>query len=191
MTPEVFEIIFLARAGQGAKSSAEILAQATLREGKNVQAFPFYGPQRSGAPTKVFFRVSEKEIRNHEPIIDPEFFVIMDETLLKTNYVKSHLKNCRKVLINTGKTKAEIYQILNFEENKEVFLIDANKIALDLTGKEKPNAVILGKIAKETGIVKLESLITEFRDVFSEKIGNDLTNKNIEAMERGFFGAEK
>lgn len=186
MNSEVFEIILLARAGQGAKSSAEILAQASLQENKNVQTFPYYGPQRSGAPTKVFFRMSKKEIRNHEPIIDAELVVVMDDDLLKTEYAKDYLKKCRKVLINTGKTREKINEIFNFGEDVQVFLIDADQIALDFTGKAKSNAVILGKIAKETGIVKLESLVEEFREVFAEKIGNDLTNKNIEAIKAGF-----
>lgn len=183
MNPKVYEIIFLARAGQGAKSLAEILAQATLREGKNVQTFPYYGPQRSGAPTKVFFRVAEKEIRNHEPIVEAELLVVMDDDLLKTEYAKNYLEKCRKVLVNTVKNREQVDEIFNFSDDTEVFLIDADQIALNFTGKTKSNAVILGKIAKETGIVKLESLIEEFREVFAEKIGNDLTNKNIEAME--------
>ena len=46
------EIRWHARAGQGAKTAAQILALALLRDGKGVQAFPEYGPERRGAPLR-------------------------------------------------------------------------------------------------------------------------------------------
>src|SRR5512133_2510001 len=81
---DLIEIIFYARGGQGAKSAAEIMAQAAVSEGKFVQAFPSFGPERSGAPTETYLRISEKEIRTHEPIIEPDVVVVLDESLLQS-----------------------------------------------------------------------------------------------------------
>ncbi len=185
MNKEIYEIIFFARAGQGAKSAAEILVQAAMKEGKNIQAFPYYGPQRSGAPTRVYVKISENEIRSHEPIESPDLFVVMDETLLKSDYVKDKLRDGGRTIINTSKNIDDVKKIISCTE-KNIDVIDANKIALELTGKEKPNGVILGKIIKEINFVKLEGIINEFKNIFGKKLGDELVEKNILAIQEGF-----
>lgn len=185
MNKKIYEIIFYARAGQGAKSAAEILAQAAMKGGKNVQAFPYYGPQRSGAPTRVYFKISEDKIRSHEPIKSPNLFIVMDETLLKTDYVQKKLEVSSEIIINTSKSVEEVKEIIG-ENDKNIGVIDANGIAKGLTGKEKPNGVILGRIVKISGIVGLEGVIDEFKNIFGKKLGKELVEKNVSAIKRGF-----
>jgi len=79
---QMLDVVFYARGGQGGKSAAEIMAQAAFSEGKYVQAFPQFGPERSGAPTKTFIRVSNEPILTHEPVVDPDVVVVLDETII-------------------------------------------------------------------------------------------------------------
>lgn len=182
---DAFEIIFFARAGQGAKTAAEIVAQAAMNEGKNIQAFPYYGPERSGAPTRAYVRVSDKPIRMHEPIIDPDVVVVLDETLLASQDVAKNLDIEESLIINTKKSPEEVRnEIKDFKGS--INPIDALSIALKATGHPSINSVILGKLIKVTEIVKLESVIDEFRELFTKKIGKDLTEKNVRAIEEGY-----
>jgi pyruvate ferredoxin oxidoreductase gamma subunit len=180
-----FEIIFFARAGQGAKSAAEVLAQASVLEGKYIQAFPYYGPQRSGAPTRSYVRISGDIISSHEPIIDPDLVVVMDDTLLTTQDVTHNLDEKETLIVNTTKSKEEIRSLLDgFKGN--IRTIDASNIAIETVGQNKPNGVILGKVVKVSEIVDIENLFQTFKDIFEKKIGKDLTKKNILAIEKGF-----
>ncbi|MFA6183760.1 MAG: 2-oxoacid:acceptor oxidoreductase family protein [Parcubacteria group bacterium] len=182
---ETFEIIFFARAGQGAKSIAESLAQAAVSEGKFVQAFSFYGPQRSGAPTKAFVKISASPIRNHEPIIDPDVVVVLDDTLVTSEDVGKNITENESVIVNTRKTEEEIRKsIKDFKGN--IKAVDASGISLDVIGQIQPNGVILGKLIAITEIVKLESVINQFREIFEKKIGAELTQKNVLAIEKGY-----
>ncbi len=184
---KTFEIIFFARAGQGAKTAAEILAQAATSEGKYIQAFPYFGPERSGAPTKTYVRISNEPIRIHEPIVDPDVVVVLDDTLLKTEEVTKNLDEKESLIVNTDKDEVEIRKIIkNFPGN--IKAIDGNLISNEILGQARPNSVILGKLLQVTEVVKLESLKNEFRKIFEKKIGKELTNKNILVLEKGYEG---
>jgi pyruvate ferredoxin oxidoreductase gamma subunit len=182
---ETFEIIFFARAGQGAKTAAEIVAQATMNEGKHIQAFPFYGPERSGAPTKAYVRISKELIRQHEPVTDPDLVVVLDETLLASQAVSNNLDRDESLIINTKKTAEDIRKEVSHFQGV-IHPIDALGMALKITGAPAINSVILGKLVKVSEIVKLDSIISEFRELFTKKIGKELTEKNIKAIEEGY-----
>lgn len=182
---ETFEIIFFARAGQGAKTAAEIIAQAAMREGKYIQAFPYYGPERSGAPTRAYVRVSDKPIRIHEPIVDPDVVIVIDETLLASQDVSKNLDRDESLIINTKKSPEEVRNDIK-DFKGAINTIDALGIALKITGQPSINSVILGKLIKVTEIVKLESVISQFRKIFEPKIGKEMTEKNVRAIEGGY-----
>ena len=187
---DIFEIIFYARGGQGAKVAAEIIAQAAVGEGKFVQAFPQFGPERSGAPTKTFVRLSDKEIRTHEPVIDPDVVVVLDETILDSEIVTKNLDRNEALIIATKKSIEEIgKKLLNDEGEKfdgRIYPIDANGISMEIVGQPRPNTVILGKLVQVTEAVKLTSVIAEFRNIFEHKIGKEATDKNILAIEKAY-----
>lgn len=186
---DVIEIIFHGRGGQGAKSASEIVAQAAHQEGKFVQAFPQYGPERSGAPTKTFVRISEREIRTHEPITDPDVVLVLDETILDSVVVTSNLDKNEFLIINTQKTADEIrkkiYNLGSAYEGK-IYPIDANGISMEIIGQPRPNTVILGKFIQVTEVAKLESVTDEFRRIFGKKLGAVETEKNIKAIEKAY-----
>jgi len=182
---ETFEVTIFARAGQGGKSLAESLAQAAVSEKKYVQAFSVYGPQRSGAPTKAFVKISDNPIRNHEPVIDPDVVVVMDDVLVATQDVGKNITENESVIVNTKKTEEEIRsQLKDFRGN--IKAIDADGIAYDIIGQVQPNGVMLGKLVSVTEIVKLESITEQFKKIFEKKIGEELTQKNILAIEKGY-----
>lgn len=181
---EIFEIIFHARGGQGAKTAAEIIAQAAVHEGKYVQAFPNFGPERSGAPTKTYLKISNEPIRNHEPVTDPDIVLVLDETLLDGTIVTTNLDTNESLIINTKKSAHEIAEKINFKG--KIHPVDANGISMEIIGQPRPNTVILGKFVKITEIVKLDSVVLEFRKIFEEKIGKEATDKNVAAIEKAY-----
>ena len=185
LNKDIFEIIFFARAGQGAKTAAEVIAQAAVSEGKHTQAFPYFGPERSGAPTKAYVRISDRPIRIHEPIVDPDAVVVLDETLLKSEDVAKNLSRDESFIINTARTEQEIAgEVKNFKG--KIHAIDAAGIAMEIIGQPRPNSVILGKLIQVTEAVELESVVEEFRKIFALKIGSDLTERNALAIRKGY-----
>lgn len=83
--PGMTEIVWLGRGGQGAKSLAMVLARAALNKGLFAQAFPEYGPERAGAPVKVYNRIAREEIRLSCGIYEPDVLVVLDPTLLTSS----------------------------------------------------------------------------------------------------------
>jgi 2-oxoacid:acceptor oxidoreductase gamma subunit (pyruvate/2-ketoisovalerate family) len=184
---DILNIVFVARGGQGAKSATEILAEAAVLEGKFVKAFPDFGPERSGAPIKTYLRISQKEIRTGEPISNPDILIILDETILETDGVFNNIileddgiilvnskKNPRKIISKTIKLKGKIHAI------------DASGLAMEIIGRPNPNVVILGYLIKITEIVKISNAVKVFENIFTEKIGKELTKKNVLAMEEAY-----
>ncbi|KKQ04377.1 MAG: Pyruvate synthase subunit PorC [Candidatus Moranbacteria bacterium GW2011_GWE2_36_40] len=185
LNKDTFEIIFFARGGQGAKTASELIAHAAVREGKFVKAFPFFGPERSGAPTKMFLRVSEKEIRTQEPVTDPDIVLVLDETVMDSQDVARNLDKHEVLIVNSANEKEEVRKrVPHFEGS--IHCVDGNGISADIIGKPNPNMVLIGHLIKVTEIVSMESAAEIFREVFTEKIGKDLTEKNIRAMQAGY-----
>ena len=182
---DTFEIIFFARGGQGAKTASELVAHAAVAEGKFVKAFPFFGPERSGAPTKMFLRISSKALRTQEPVSDPDAVVVMDETVLGSQDVANNLDQHEVLVVNSVKSSEEIRKQIPHFKGK-IYAIDANGIATAVIGSPNPNMILVGQLLKITEVVSLESAAQVFRGVFLEKIGADLTEKNIKAMEAGY-----
>ena len=109
---ELTEIRWHGRGGQGAKTAALLLADVAFNIGKHVQGFPEYGPERMGAPITAYDRISDKPIRVHSNIYEPDFVVVVDETLLHAVNVTAGLKKEGAILINTSATKEELIPLL-------------------------------------------------------------------------------
>lgn len=181
---DTYEIIFLARGGQGAKTASELLAHTAVREGKFVKAFPHFGPERSGAPTKMFLRISDSEIRTQEPITDPDMMVVMDETVMESDEMIKKLGRDKFLVINSKFSREKMKEVLpDFKGG--IHTIDATGMALTLTGNPNPNTVLIGKLIQVAGMVSLEGVIEVFREYFTPKLGKDLTEKNIAAIYAG------
>ncbi|MFH1751966.1 MAG: 2-oxoacid:acceptor oxidoreductase family protein [archaeon] len=184
MTKEVFEIVFHARSGQGSKTAAQFLAESALSEGKEVQAFANFGAERAGAPMQTFTRISSKEIRTHEPVLQADLAVVLDETLIGSINVCGILKKNGWLMINSRRKAEEIKKQLKCSQKVKV--IDATGISLNITGKGFPNMPLLGAISKLTNIVKIKSIEESIKKKYLGKLGKEMTLKNIESLKKGF-----
>ena len=101
----VLEIRWHGRGGQGAKTAALLLADVAFNTGKYVQGFPEYGPERMGAPITAYNRISDTHIRVHSNIYDPQYVVVVDETLLEAVDVTNGLRKDGAIIINSAKSQ--------------------------------------------------------------------------------------
>ena len=177
------EIRIHGRGGQGGVTAAELLARAAFKEGKWVQAFPFFGAERRGAPVKAFARLSDKPILVRSQIYNPDYVVVLDSGLLNLVDVSEGMKKDGIVIVNTQKKPDE----LNLKQGR-VATVDATGIALELqlvvSGLPVLNTIMLGAFAKATGEVKLESVLDAIRQVWSGAAGEKNAKGAALAYER-------
>ena len=185
MTEDILEIRWHGRGGQGAKTAAQLLAEAALEEGKYIQAFPEYGPERAGAPIKAFTRISKAPINLHCSVVNPRIVVVIDPTLLDSVDVTEGLLEQGFLLVNTNQSPKQIREKLNFQKGN-VYTVDATKISLDTVGLPLPNTPMLGVLMKAMPVVSLDKLIDKLKKKFLKKIGEEKTNANIEAVQRAY-----
>jgi 2-oxoacid:acceptor oxidoreductase gamma subunit (pyruvate/2-ketoisovalerate family) len=176
----MIEIRFHGRGGQGAVVASNLLAMAAFREGKDVQAFPYFGVERRGAPVTAFTKLDDKPVRVKSQIYEPDHVIVMDASLLKAVDVTQGLKTGGLVLINTDKKPREVQGIKG-----NIATVDATAIAVKhgLGSREAPivNTAILGAFAKATGIVKIESLVESILDSAPAK-----KSENAEAAKEAY-----
>lgn len=178
------EIRWHGRGGQGAKTAALLLADVAFQTGKYVQGFPEYGPERMGAPITAYNRISDKEIRVHSNIYDPQYVVVVDESLLEAVDVTKGLRKDGAILVNTQKTKEEIIPQLKGYEGK-IYILDAHKVSMQTMGKYFPNTPLLAAIVKVAGIMDEETFLREMKSSFSHKFANkpEVIDGNMAALE--------
>jgi pyruvate ferredoxin oxidoreductase gamma subunit len=104
----VIEVRWHARAGQGAKTAAQLLAEAMLRAGKSVQAFPEYGPERRGAPMRAYTRIDDSPIRRHDSVASPDLVVVRDASLVRENDIAEGLAEDGLVIVNAEQAPPEL-----------------------------------------------------------------------------------
>lgn len=176
----MIEIRFHGRGGQGAVTAAEILAKAAFEDGKYCQAFPFFGAERKGAPVMAFTRISDKPIKKRYQIYNPDYVVVLDKTLLEAVDVLSGLKEEGKIIINSNNE-------VDLGKDVESFNIDATGIALDILGVPIVNTVMLGALARITGIVSIDSIEKVTKETFPGRIGE----KNAKATKIAYEKVKK
>ncbi len=169
------------RGGQGVVTAAELIAIAAFKNGKQAQAFPFFGVERTGAPVESYVRIDDKPIITREQIYQPDILIIQDASLLDNVNVTKGADKKTIAIINMAKAKPSLK--INLPQ-ANLYAIDATKIALAIIGKNIVNTVILGAFAKITGLVSLNSL----KQAITEKFAGheELIVKNIKAIERAY-----
>ena len=165
------EIRWHGRGGQGAKTAALLLAEVAFKTGKNAQGITAYD------------RISDKPIRVHSNIYDPQFVVVVDETLIEIVDVTAGLREDGAIIINTAKSKEEIIPHLRGYKGK-VYTIDARQIAMDTLGKNFPNTPMLAAIVKVTGVIDDETFLNEMEGSFRHKFAKkpEVVKGNMEAL---------
>ncbi|MCQ2560839.1 MAG: 2-oxoacid:acceptor oxidoreductase family protein, partial [Clostridia bacterium] len=145
------EIRWHGRGGQGAKTAALLLADVCFSTGAEVQGFPEYGPERMGAPITAYNRISDKAIRVHSNIYEPDYVVVVDETLIEDIDVTAGLKEDGAIIINTAKSPEEMRPMLRGYKGR-VCTIDARKVSIATLGKYFPNSPMLAATIKVSAL---------------------------------------
>ena len=177
------EIVFHGRGGQGAVTAANLLVAAALKDGnKGVQAFPFFGAERRGAPVRAFARISDEEIHLRSEIYNPDIVVVLDETIMDIVDVLKGLKKDGRILINTRKKPEDF----DFSNKFNISTVDATGIALKheilVGGIPVVNTPILGAVPKILDRVTLKSI----QETVKGKWKGDLASKNVNATEDAY-----
>ncbi len=181
----LIEIRWHGRGGQGAKTASLLLADAAFNTGKYIQGFPEYGPERMGAPITAYNRISDKPITIHSNIYEPDFVVVVDDTLLGAVDVTAGLKEDGAIVINSTKSPDELRGLLNGYKGK-VCTIDAKTISIDCLGKYFPNTPMLAAIVKVSGIMEDDAFLNDMVESFKHKFAKkpEVIDGNMEALRR-------
>ena len=182
---DLIEIRWHGRGGQGAKTASLLLADAAFNTGKYIQGFPEYGPERMGAPITAYNRISNKPITIHSNIYEPNYVVVVDDTLVESVDVTAGLKSTGAIVINTTKEADEIKKHLKGYEGK-VYKIDARKISEECLGKYFPNTAMLAAIVKVSKVMTDEEFLNDMKGSFKHKFAKkpDVIPGNMEALRR-------
>jgi len=166
----MIEIRIHGRGGQGGVTAAELLARAAFKEGKWVQAIPFFGAERRGAPVKAFARISDDPILIRSQVYNPDYVVVLDSTLLDLVDVTEGLKKDGIVIINTNRKPNGIKL-----RQGRLATVDATAIALELellvAGLPVLNTIMLGAFARATEEIKLDSVLEVIRQEWKGAAG--------------------
>lgn len=177
------EIRWHGRGGQGAKTAALLLADVAFQAGKHVQGFPEYGPERMGAPITAYDRISDKEIRAHSNIYEPDYVAVVDDTLLQSVDVTAGLKPEGAILINTQKPAEEILPLLKGYDG-DVYLLDAHDVCMKTLGKYFPNTPMLAAMVKISQVMETEGFLREMEGSLQHKFARkpEVLDGNLKAL---------
>lgn len=181
---DLIEIRWHGRGGQGAKTASLLLADAAFNTGKFIQGFPEYGPERMGAPITAYNRISNKPITVHSNIYEPDYVVVVDDTLLENVDVTAGLKPDGAIIINTTKSAGVLKQLLS-NYSGSIYTIDARKISLETLGKYFPNTPMLAAIVKVSAIMNDEEFLNDMKGSFKHKFAKkpEVIDGNMKAIE--------
>ena len=180
----LIEIRWHGRGGQGTKTASLLLADAAFNTGKYIQGFPEYGPERMGAPITAYNRISDDPITVHSNIYEPDYVVVVDDTLLETVDVTAGLKTNGAIVINTTKSEDYLKSVLKGYKGK-VYTIDARKVSTQALGRYLPNTPMLAAIVKVTGIMNDEDFLKDMEGSFKHKFAKkpEVIDGNMKALE--------
>lgn len=175
LVQEILEFRWHGRGGQGAWTASEILARAAIAEGKYIQSFPEFGPERMGAPVTAFTRISNKPIQIHCAVYNPDVVAVLDSTLLRTVKVTEGLNRQNGgIIINSEDSPVEVEKMLSADKIK-VWTVPATEISIRILGRPITNTAMLGAVTRATEVVSLGTL----EKVIKERFRADIAEKNL------------
>ena len=183
----MIEIRWHGRGGQGAKTASLLLADVMASTGKYIQGFPEYGPERMGAPITAYNRIDDDPIRIHSNIYEPDFVVVVDDTLIGTVDVAKGLKPNGSILINTSLSEDKIKEKIK-GINAKIYTIDATKISIETIGKNFPNTALLSAIVRLTGLIEKNDFVENMEKSFKHKFAKkpEVIEPNMQAVTRAY-----
>ncbi|MBW3011241.1 2-oxoacid:acceptor oxidoreductase family protein [Candidatus Woesearchaeota archaeon] len=179
-----WQIRFHARSGQGAKTAAHFLAVTALEQGMEFQAFSEYSADRTGAPMRTFCRISDKPIRTHEPVINPDIVVVLDPSLMDIKDITEGIKEGGMLLVNSNKDADYFREKTGF--NGTIHTLNATKISMDITCKNFPNLPMLGAMSRVSEIISLRTLKDTVKKAYVRKFDREFTDKTLRGINRGY-----
>ncbi len=181
------EIRWHGRGGQGAKTAALLLADVAFKTGKYVQGFPEYGPERMGAPITAYNRISDTPLTVHSNIYEPDYVVVVDESLLESIDVTKGLKKEGAIIINSERSKEELIPLLGGYEG-EVYVLNAKDISIRTLGKNYPNSPMLAATVAVSKVMERNDFLNEMRASFQHKFAKkpEVIDGNMMALEMAF-----
>lgn len=189
---DLIEIRWHGRGGQGAKTASLLLADAAFNTGKYIQGFPEYGPERMGAPITAYNRISNSPITVHSNIYEPDYVVVVDDTLLESVDVTAGLKDTGAIIINTTKDNDYLKNNLNGYSGA-IYKIDARKVSMETLGKYFPNTPMLAAVVKVSNIMSDEEFLNDMVGSFKHKFAKkpEVIEGNMKALEMALKSVEK
>ncbi|MGE5229725.1 MAG: 2-oxoacid:acceptor oxidoreductase family protein [Deltaproteobacteria bacterium] len=184
-SPALTEIRWHGRGGQGAVTAAKMVAELALGEGKYFQAFPEYGPERSGAPIVAFTRVSDAPIQVYSGIEHPQIVVVLDSSLLKIVDVTRGAPDDAVVLVNSERTPAQLRKDSGLVGGR-LYTIAATRIAVETIKRPIPNTPMVGALTRITGLFDIDDVVTFLREDFGKKFPPKVVEGNIAAITRSY-----
>jgi len=179
---KILEVRWHGRGGQGAWTASELLARAAIAEGKFIQSFPEFGPERMGAPVTAFTRISTEPIHLHCAVYNPDVVAVLDPTLLKSVKVAEGLsEEGGTIIVNTKVSHAEIRKLLNSDKGK-LWAVPATEISMKILGMPITNTAMLGAVARVTGIVGLPTI----EKMTKERFRADVADKNFAVVKEAY-----
>jgi 2-oxoacid:acceptor oxidoreductase gamma subunit (pyruvate/2-ketoisovalerate family) len=178
---EILEVRWHGRGGQGAWTASELLARAAIYEGKYIQSFPEFGPERMGAPVAAFTRISDEPINLHCAVYNPDVVAVLDPTLLRTVSVTKGLDDTGTILVNSKENPSDMRKTLRNYKGK-VLTVPATGIAMEILGRPITNTAMLSGVARVTGMVKLGSI----EKVVKERFGQRIAEKNMAVIKKAY-----
>lgn len=179
---KILEVRWHGRGGQGAWTASELLARAAISEGKYIQSFPEFGPERMGAPVTAFTRISTEPIRIHCAVYNPDVVAVLDPTLLKTVKVTDGMSDDGgDIIVNSKENAAQIRKMLETNKGK-VWTVPASGISLKILGMPITNTAMLGAVARVTGAVSLETI----EKMIKARFRPDVAEKNFSVVKEAY-----
>ena len=185
---DLTEIRWHGRGGQGAKTAALLFGDAALAQGKYIQAFPEYGPERMGAPVASFNRISPKPIFIHSGVTNPDVVIVLDPTLIESIDVTEGLSDGGVLIVNTEKSTEDVKSDCKVKGSIKVFTVDASKISMETIGRDIPNTPMLGALIKATDILNFKEMLEDTKKKLEKKFKSkpEVIDGNIKAIERAY-----
>ncbi|TDX51314.1 2-oxoacid:acceptor oxidoreductase family protein [Orenia marismortui] len=183
---DLIEIRWHGRGGQGSKTASILLGKVAAKTGKNIQAFPEYGPERMGAPVLAYNRISDKEITVHCQVTEPDIVAVLDPTLLDVVDVTEGVPDNGIVIINTEIAASKLKDKIEFKG--ELYTVDAYGISTEEIGAPFPNTPMLGALIKTTDLLDFEGFVSEMKNEFKKKFAHkpEVIEGNINSMKRAY-----
>ena len=179
------EIRWHARGGQGAVTAAKMVAELALGQGKYFQAFPEYGPERSGAPIVAFTRVSEHPIQIYSAVEHPDIIIVLDSSLFGVTEVMKGAHEGAVVLVNSQAPPEDLRRRHGID-GASVHTVAATRIATETIGRPIPNVPMVGALSRITGLFPLDDVVQFLREEFGKKFPAKVVEGNIQAVSRGY-----